>query len=374
VKQLLTVLTALLLFSLMACEGPAGPAGAEGPAGKDGANGANGANGADGKDGVNAGFVYFEGYKDSLRCATCHTADTDTMYDVAAREFQWAASKHANGGDSFEGTRSACAECHTSEGYIQKTSGATVQSLTNQSPIGCFACHSPHMTGNFDLRTVASVSLVSNITGVSDFTFDYGKGNLCASCHHPRSQSSVLDISKLGAADSFKVPSSRWDAHHSVQSSILSGKGGVELSGYTYSNSPHTTLSTIKQEGCVVCHMPTAQGDFSGGHTMVINNEEEGANLAGCTSSGCHDASTFKSLDYNGTQTEIAADIDTLKTLLLSAGMLDGTDLAVPKTVLARKAAALWNYKMIENDGSKGVHNTKYARSLLRASIEEMRK
>jgi hypothetical protein len=297
------------------------------------------------------------------------------MYDVAAREFQWAASKHANGGDSFEGTRSSCAECHTSEGYIQLQTGMTVTAHDNQSPIGCFACHSPHMNGDFALRTVAPVTLVSNVTGVSDKTFDYGKGNLCASCHHPRSQSTVLDITKLGATDSFTIPTSRWDAHHSVQSAVLSGFGGVEIPGYTYSNSFHTTSPTIKSEGCVICHMATAEGDYSGGHTMIIDSDEEGANLAGCETSGCHDASGF-SLDYNGVQTETKANLDTLKTLLVDAGMLNSTTgLAVSgKKVLAKKAAALWNYKYIENDLSEGVHNTKYTRALLRASISEMRK
>jgi hypothetical protein len=369
VKQFLTVLTALMLFGLMACEGPAGPAGAEGPAGKDGLNG------ADGKDGLNAGFVYFEGYKDSLKCATCHTADTDVSYDVAARKFQWATSKHALGGAAFEGSRNSCAECHASEGYVEKQTGQTVTAHTNQSPIGCFACHSPHMKGDFSLRTVAPVTLVSNVTGVADFTFDYGKGNLCASCHHPRSQSTVLDISKLGATDSFTIPTSRWDAHHSVQSAVLAGKGGVEIPGYTYSNSFHTSSPTIKTEGCVICHMADAVGNYSGGHTMILDSEEEGENTAGCTTSGCHDASGFK-LDYNGVQTEMIANMDTLKTLLISEGLLNGTTgLAVSgKKTLARKAAGLWNYKLIENDLSEGVHNTKYTRSLLRASIAELRK
>jgi hypothetical protein len=355
-----------MLFGLMACEGPAGPAGPEGPAGQDGTNG---------QDGLNAGFVYFEGYKDSLRCATCHSADTDTMYDVAAREYQWAASKHANGGDSFEGSRNSCAECHTSEGYIQLQDGMTVTAQVNQSPIGCFACHSPHMNGDFALRTVAPVSLVSNETGVSDFSFNYGKGNLCASCHHPRSQSKVLDMSKLGATDSFTIPTSRWDAHHSVQSSMLAGVGGVELSGYTYTNSFHTNAGAIKDEGCVVCHMAQAVGDFSGGHTMILDNEEEGENLNGCNRSDCH-AGNLDSLNYKGDQSEVLANMDTLKTLLVNAGMLNSsTGLAVSGVkVLARKASALWNYKMVENDGSEGVHNTNYTRALLRASISEMRK
>jgi hypothetical protein len=74
VKNFLTVLTAIALFGLIACEGPAGPAG------KDGADGTQG------PAGQNAGFVYFDGFKADLKCATCHTSDLDTAYFVAGRK------------------------------------------------------------------------------------------------------------------------------------------------------------------------------------------------------------------------------------------------------------------------------------------------
>jgi len=359
VKNILTVLTVIALFGLVACEGPAGPAG------KDGATGSAG---------QDAGFVYFEGFKADLKCATCHNPDTDTTLYKAAATFQYAKSKHAVGGTAFE-NRTSCAECHTTEGYVKKQLGVTLVANNNTTPVGCFACHSPHKNGDFSLRTVAPVTLFSNITGVADATFDYGKGNLCVSCHHPRTQSTKLDIAKIGATDSIKIPS-RWYSHYGVQGQVLMGEGGFEWPGYTYNNSPHTNAAKLKTDGCKTCHMADAAGDLTGGHTMMIGNEEEGDNLTGCNITDCHSAAPLTSLDYNGKMTEVKANMDTLRTLLVAQGWVD-TVANTPKsgkTVLARHAGAIWNYFLLEHDLSEGIHNTKYANGLLRASISEMRK
>ncbi len=361
VKHILTVLIALIFLALQACEGPAGPAGAQGPSGSNGANG------------VDAGFVYFEGFKDSLKCASCHTPDTDTVYYKAAASFQWAKSKHAIGGTAFE-NRTTCAECHTTEGYVQKQTGLAVTQAFNSTPVGCFACHSPHKNGDFSLRTVAPVTLLSNITGVADASFDYGNGNLCVSCHRPRSTSVKLDVAKLADTDSLVIPS-RWYGHYGVQGQMLMGEGGFEYTGYTYPNSFHTTATAIKEDGCSSCHMANAVGDFTGGHTMMLDSEEEGENVSGCNVSGCHSGLT--TLDYNGKMTEVHANMDTLKSLLVVRGWID-TVANTPKTgkVIkpARLGGAVWNYFLVEHDLSAGVHNTKYALALLRASITELRK
>lgn len=372
-KHLLTVLIALLFLALQACEGPEGPAGAQGAAGKDGANG---------KD---AGFVYFEGFKDSLKCASCHNPDTDTVYFKAAATFQWANSKHANGGTAFE-SGASCAECHTTEGFVQKMSGKTVTEQANSSPVGCFACHSPHKNGNFALRQSTPVTLFSNLTGVADYSFDYGKGNLCAQCHRPRTQATKLDPSKSTSTDavndSIRITSGRWYSHYGVQSQMLLGKGGYEWSNgpYPVSNSFHTTSTAIKADGCTICHMTKAQGNYSGGHSMRLETEEEGQNLNGCRTSGCHSSATLTSLDYKGAMTATHAYLDTLKVLLAQAGWLDTVAMQAKASSTkplvikpSQKAGALWNFFLVEHDLSAGVHNTAYAQALLKNSIAKMR-
>ncbi len=343
---------------------------------KDSTGGPGGGKGGD-------GFVYFEGFKDSLRCAPCHTADADTTYYTAAKMIAWANSKHANGGHSSE-NGTDCAECHTMEGYLKKQTGIAV-TTKNATPIGCFACHSPHKKGDFSLRTVAPVALLSNITGVSDAMFDYGKGNLCASCHQPRAilSSEQLDPGKSTATnDTIKITSNRWYSHYGLQSQILMGKGGYEWTNgpVAIDNSPHTTAATIKSEGCVVCHMADGVGALTGGHTMILSSEEKGEDIAGCKTSGCH-GSSLTTLDYNGKQTETNYNLDTLKILLVHAGWLDTLSMtakassATPLVITpSNKAGALWNFFFIDHDLSQGVHNTKYANALLRNSIAKMRR
>jgi hypothetical protein len=364
VKKFLTVLTAIVLLGLIACEGPAGPAG------KDGAKGADGAKGLD------AGFVYFEGFKADIKCASCHNPDTDTTFYKAAATFQWAASKHANGGTAFE-SGASCAECHTTEGFVQKMNGMTVTQKTNASPVGCFACHSPHKNGDFQLRKSTAVTLFSNFTGVADYTFDYGKGNLCAQCHRPRTQTVKLDPSKSTATnDTIKITSTRWYSHYGVQSQMLMGKGGYEWANQTnvVSSSFHTTSTSIKADGCTICHMTTAQGDYSGGHSMKLESEEEGQNTHGCKVSGCH-ATTLTSLDYKSAMTITHKNLDTLKVLLATAGWIDTVANGTKAVTItpSNKAGAIWNYFLVEHDLSSGIHNTAYANSLLRNSIAKMR-
>jgi mono/diheme cytochrome c family protein len=363
--------SAMLLFSFLGCEGPAGP---QGP---------SGANGQNGQNGVDGGFAYFEGFKDSLKCGTCHTPDLDTTYYVKGRELQWERSGH-NQMEDFSENRNSCAECHTTEGFIQKMNGQTVTVQNNPTPVGCFACHSPHLRGDFSLRNVTPVSLASNITGVAASSFDYGKGNLCVQCHHPRTLSPTPDPTKTATTDTLKITSSRFYAHYGVQGQILMGAGGFQFQGYTYTgNSFHSSSSTIKREGCIACHMADADPSAAiagkaGGHTMKLE-EVEGTSIVqvitGCKASGCHGAS-LTSLDYNGRQTLVQEYMDTLKTQLVAKAWIDtaNTIQAPLNIVPASRSGALFNYMLVLHDGSEGVHNTKYILELLQSSIAELRK
>ncbi|MEW5799152.1 MAG: collagen-like protein [Bacteroidota bacterium] len=400
-KQLLTVLIALMFLALQACEGPAGPAGVQGPAGKDGAKGAD------------AGFVYFEGFKDSLRCASCHTPDNDTTYYLISRRVQWEVSKHNDGGN-FDRNLEDCAGCHTTEGFMERASksfptafaGQKTKKYAQSSPPGCFACHSPHKQGNFSVRNnFAPVVIKSNVVGNNDLTFDYGKGNLCVLCHQTReiANATVFNTSMKPdptKTDTIVITTNRWYSHYGVQGEMLSGTGGFHFPGMTLTNSPHTNQPVIKQEGCTKCHMsaPTGGGTAKGGgHTMNIAYTTESGSagyvLTGCNTSDCHNgaitSSNYKTYSANNYNL-VLERLDTLQALLIQKGLLDATSLLVklPKKVLnpatgkdqsyasipMQKAGALWNYFFVEHDLSKGIHNSKYALALLDASIAEMKK
>jgi hypothetical protein len=352
------LLSGVLFFSLAGCEGPAGPQGSKGD---------------QGDITKSIGF-------DTLTCGKCHIAEYDTTYHVAARKFQWENSVHATGGHAFE-TGSSCAECHTNEGFIQKMTGQAV-SVSQSSPPGCFGCHSPHLELDFSLRKITPVSFASNIVGVAASSFDYGKGNLCVQCHHPRTVSPQPDPTKTATTDTLKISSSRWYAHYGVQGQILMGAGGFQFQGYTYTgNSKHSSNSIIRTEGCIECHMTTPEGNLAGGHTMRMKSEEDGSDyVVSCNQSGCHDSGKFTAFDDRQSMKDVKANMDTLKNELVLKGWIDSTNTitatsAAPiKIVPASRSGALFNYMLVLHDGSKGVHNTKYALELLQSSIAELRK
>jgi len=360
-KKLISLFLAVLLLMVLsiACEGPEGPAGPEGPTGPPGTSGDN--------------YVNWEGFAEGIQCAACHNPDIDTTYYVWARRTQWSVSKHAIGGNYTE-NNSTCSPCHTTEGFIQQDLGQPITDHSLSSPIGCFACHSPHSRANFSLRTVAPVTMLAGVAGQPDITFDYGNGNLCASCHKPRSISPKPDPTKTAVTDTIVITSSRWYQHYGIQGLMLAGENGFEFQGQTYTNSYHTTAATIQQEGCPTCHMAEAPRNPAGGHTMWL--EYEGTEvLTGCNQTGCHNGN-LTSLDYDGVMTDTQVMLDSLLTLLqdrnwvTSSGSINASTSNPLKIAPAYLSGALYNYFYVEHDKSEGVHNTNYAQKLLQTSID----
>lgn len=348
-------------------------------------SGCKGDPGPQGPPGV--GSDVFEGFAAGIKCADCHNPDVDTTYFIAGRAYQWSQSKHAIGGD-IERNGPSCAGCHTTEGFIQRMNGQTVTTQYVPSPPGCFACHSPHSRADFSLRKATPVTIGSNIDGVADALFDYGKGNLCVQCHQTRSMNPKMPASP-GATDTVTIRTSRWYPHYGVQGQMLMGEGGYQFPGYAYTgNSNHSSNGVILVDGCASCHMaeqsyPPAMGTGkAGGHTMNIHYEEGGEEiplLTGCQQSGCH-PSTFSADDLHAAQQGIEDSLDALRTELANLGWLNpATDLVNASSgsplriTPAVKAGALYNYFFVEHDLSKGIHNTRYARELLATSLAVLR-
>ena len=88
------------------------------------------------------------------------------------------------------------------------------------------------------------------------------------------------------------------------------------------------------------------------------------------TCQGCH--ADAESLDVNGAQTAVEERMAELRTALQSAGLLDADGVVIPGTWDEAQATALWNYGVIEEDASRGVHNPTYINALLDASFEAL--
>ncbi len=289
-------------------------------------------------------------------CTVCHN---DTTL-VKARQVQWAGSAKATGGN-FERNGTDCAFCHTNEGFLAGSISADTKEVAmapeNPSPIQCRTCHKIHTTytsADWALRTTSSVTLLS--TGD---TYDKGKSNLCVSCHQPREATTPPQVGD-GAVE---IASTRYGPHHGPQSSMLLGTGGY---GDYKGSKVHYDYTT---DGCVECHMATPYGAQAGGHTFGVGYEYHEAlrpNLAACDS--CH--SDIEDFDRNGAQTEVQALFDEAEALLVAKGLMKEGGSVVAQTVSSAEAGAIYNWKMVQEDRSIGIHNPAYAKFLLQTAID----
>lgn len=285
-------------------------------------------------------------------CFDCHGDDNTA---VLAAQRQWENSQHATG-ENIDRNSSSCAYCHTNEGFVTFIKTGTRISLETPTGIGCFTCHAPHTTGSLKLRTDDSYTLENGVT------VDYDKGNLCINCHHSRQD--VRDY----VYDGVKM-SSHFGPHHSNQGDMLAGTGGYEYSGVTYTSSPHT-IQTETEDGCIACHMEVSDRYVLGGHSWNMEWEEE-ENLNACNQSGCHGGATeVATFDHNGVHTTVDSLMAELRDKLIVANLLDEEDHPISRVVAtADSAGAVYNYKFVEEDRSKGIHNTHYAIQLLESSL-----
>jgi len=308
-------------------------------------------------------------------CFTCHPGDGA----LEQAEGEWRNSVHASGSNVDYTNRggSDCTKCHDHQGFVQFLATQTLpeEPFSTVSAIGCFTCHQPHEKGNFNLRTQAAVTLANGVV------FDHGRGNLCVSCHLSRKDvgATVLDSVKT---------SGHWGPHHGPQGDMVQGTNGYEYSGYTagYEGSTH---ATALEDACADCHMGNVKahdGYAVGGHSFNMRDTVSGTMLYPFCAD-CHTAAgTDKTYDYTsivdydmnstmeGMQTEIDGLIDSLRVELLAASLISGSDSPLSQSVLGKDTVgAIWNFRTILEDRSRGVHNFKYTRHLLLSSYNYMK-
>lgn len=345
VISILRMLSLAMLLPFMGCEGDQGPLGPIGPEGPIGPMGENGAQ----------------------NCMDCH----GNSQLITAKMFQWEHSVHATGGH-FDRNATSCAVCHTSQGFLERVNtGATSTAATIEDPlpINCYTCHKIHSTytqADWEFTRTAPVTL-----WVGGQTLDFGDANLCISCHQSRAVSPVLPDPATGGT--INITNSRYGPHHGPQGEMLPGINGYEVAGPApYENSAHTLLlANNVRNACIACHMGTAQAVNSGGHTFRVISEDGDLNHAACVE--CHlvaDELDDLVMDRQG---QIEARLEELRLLLIDRGLLNGTtDLAIPGSFEGHEAGALFNYRFVQEDHSRGVHNFKYANALLVNSIASL--
>jgi hypothetical protein len=307
----------------------------EGPAGADGADG-------------------------TVDCIKCH----DNSEKIYTRSLQWAASGHATG-SSFERNSTSCAPCHTSQGFLevlQTGSSTTADAISNPSNVNCYTCHDIHKTYTEDdwkLTTSDPVDFL-HLTVNSD----QGTANLCINCHQSRAADPWPDVND--PTGSATITSIRFGPHHGPQGNLFAGTGGYEI-GTGYTNSSHTNAL---KNSCVDCHMGEAYGSQAGGHSMSMTYEYHGSDAvweANCVS--CHTDGATVHAKVDAAQENITLLLDSLGTILVNKGHLAANGYVTTGTYTNEEAGIIYNYKLVEEDRSLGVHNYPYIKTLLENSI-----
>jgi hypothetical protein len=300
--------------------------------------------------------------KSTSLCNPCHETQLE----------EWGESGHGNaaGGDveafNDEFSSSSCKPCHTSEGFIARMDPAYADYVFPEevSFIGCPTCHDPHMGeesrgGNeYQLRSLAAVEveyhpgLDPGDDGVPAME-GYGTAQVCAQCHHGRRNTAHVQGQIADGYDHF-------GPHESPQMDMFIGAGCYEIAGYTYNGS--SAHQAAVSDACVECHMQRVE---------VIHGEsqEHAFHTFEPDPGNCLPCHTITDFNYKNVQTEIQGKMDAVAQALGyadAATMMESSDFnfGVTTTEVWQREAAYAVF-FVAADGSKGVHNSTYARSLL---------
>jgi len=318
---------------------------------------------------------------DAGACASCH--DNPWRYPIVA---QWKNSLHSN--PLFEGRNVAdslrnniasdCNRCHDGRNqidYTKKTVGgpnvfsppALVKG--DMTSIGCPTCHDPH--GNTNTASLRNHPEDTLANGYNYSSTEEGK--TCINCHHSRRNAKTY----ITVKGSF---TNTWGPHGSTQGDVLLGQNAGNF-GFPYISGSHKNISG----GCVGCHMApttdtgTVQRDKVGGHSFNLHDAASNYDhVKGCV--GCHPGVTSfddfvapEDYDGDGTiepwQKEVDGCLKNLRIALPPVGLDSINWQAIARDSLnLNLRKAYFNYQMINNDGSRGMHNPFYTINVLTVS------
>lgn len=313
----------------------------------------------------------------SGNCGQCHD---ELPYHYKYQ--QWENSGHAEnvwrrtstGVNAMTNNLSDCIRCHDGQGYVNFTKGLTTNSTTwseraNASRIGCATCHDPH--GNSNLYSLRGRPAGSDTLATGFQYTGGGTGRTCMDCHKARRNNETY-VSATNASSGF-------GPHYLTSADVLLGKNAATFDAVPYQSNSH---QFAVENTCVTCHMvPTVASTDSlnfnkvGGHTFTLHNPATGFDYtASCVS--CHGPKTsfedFTALmDYDGDGTvegipsEVEGLIRNIRIFLPPIG-IDSIDYTAINTIGdVRNKKALWNIKLMDYGGGKGMHNSKYTFSVL---------
>jgi mono/diheme cytochrome c family protein len=344
-------------------------------------------------------------------------------------EAEWRKSKHANKELAQEGTwanrkeaAGHCGRCHTEQGFrawvpqllkgdptfIKKPDGKPVDEAFLNSlgmtkdkvnPINCDTCHT-----SAGLRVQNDVPMLPNGIPLKAV----GKGALCMACHNTRNGRIAWD--SPDPRIKYTQP------HEAAQADVIMGKNVYFYNDTGDTASPHAVFTG---DSCVTCHYSLSKGghafkagecDACHGEKMKESFVQKGAEdllkqlgaliqkkvMASKDKIACvtsWDEKTDKdtpNTPINGSQIKaVEIPMGIHGQISLTFVMQDGkkvmSQLGNVKDACGDKGKpvfattdpvvrALWNYLLFWYDGSKGVHNPRFTRNVLIATIDAMSK
>ncbi|MFZ2865317.1 MAG: T9SS type A sorting domain-containing protein [Ignavibacteriaceae bacterium] len=302
-------------------------------------------------------------------CSYCHKGgeenDIPLQYDLSFHGIGEALSHVSN--------NATCNPCHYGKAFVNKLKGVTGP-VAETDPITCATCHDPHdATNTYQLRIVTAT--MKNGLVVENA----GYGGLCLNCHQSR-------VNATSYVQNYRASlTSRFGPHHGPQGDLLIGTNAYTW-GETLDQSPH--FADIDNT-CIGCHMAENDNvlnpDLSvGGHTFNMVNALGQDNVSACVDCHGNIGTDFNQkklyingnadLDKNGVaeglQIEVEGLMEQLAMLLPPYGSPNIN--VIDSTWTLDEAGALFNYKMIDEDRSFGMHNPRYIVGLLYLSIGKL--
>jgi hypothetical protein len=280
----------------------------------------------------------------------------------------WSESTHAVP-VTFAAQEAPCTGCHDGRGFAMGVTDP--KSFDASSPFGPYVvatdCRACHTGKGAELLKSGEVTTPVNTTPIKA-----GAGALCIGCHRERA------IPPSSAPTPAEAP------HPSVQAPVLLAYGGIRQPGVNYgSTTKHTEVKNL----CVGCHM-TDNAEGVASHTFMPG---EPSKICGECHQGVTDFNRKAAADYDGNgqvqgiQDEVTGLLGKLNaatakamgaaTLMQSQGQIvfkgsSGTTVTAPIPNKVWQAA--YNWALITNDKSLGVHNPQFTVTLLQQSYKTL--
>jgi len=345
-------------------------------------------------------YQYDEAYDGSngYGCGLCHEGGRHGSFE------EWAESGHATFALYEEDgvtpehtvTGDSCVKCHNGEWYVAiqvRGEDPPAEDLTeindDATHISCAVCHDPHdnqYAAQLRIDSAGTVGIPFSDTDDVPTMVMGGKGNICITCHDGRRDRGDYD-SRIWSG------SGHFGPHGNPQGPMLFGIMGADLgnpaAAVDYDN--EHAHDTWNEDSCVTCHMYRKDYESSDSPALWGHNFEP--RFERCIT--CH--SNFQDeTEFWVWVEDYEAEIDVLLQAFVDAWPAEWKDVTDPENpvlenrdtdpptnagparedaVGAAYRAALWNYVLILNDASHGIHNPTFTISLLEeatASVIEL--